>query len=157
MNPLFRIRGWLARVMLRGRLLEWWVRRKVRKLEVRYHQELVKSSLKPAVSQTIPVLKSGAPLRRMLMIGDFQWELRELAPELSKLCELETFDLHPALRRHNHTGRLPAEIATRTIADFIGSHNSYEPDVILFYARPALLSEEDFHSLRKSGRARCWA
>jgi hypothetical protein len=149
MNPLFRIRGWLARVMLRGRLLEWWVRRKVRKLEVRYHQELVKSSLKPAVSQTIPVLKSGAPLRRMLMIGDFQWELRELAPELSKLCELETFDLHPALRRHNHTGRLPAEIATRTIADFIGSHNSYEPDVILFYARPALLSDEVFHSLRK--------
>ncbi|HUA68269.1 MAG TPA: glycosyltransferase [Candidatus Saccharimonadales bacterium] len=109
----------------------------------------MKSSVKPISSQTITGLKSSGPLRRMLLIGDFQWELKELAPELSKICEMEIFDLHPDLHRHKPAGQPPAEIVARAIAGFIGSQHGLEPDVILFYARPALLSDEVFHLLRK--------
>ena len=135
--------GWF----LHGRLFEWWLQRKMRRLEARYTAGLVAGSGGVPAPESPPPLKSGAPLRQILFISDIMWEGRELVPELAKIAGLQTLDLRPHLK--SATGANSSETVARTIDDFIRSQSAYEPDAILFYARSSLLSDEAFELLRR--------
>ena len=75
------------------------------------------------------------------------WEQNELFPELRKFCNLQVLDLNPALQE---VGRiLPSETVARRLELFVEASKDVEPDVILFYARPSLLSEAAFDLLRR--------
>lgn len=150
MNPLFRIRRWLARVLLRGRWLGWWVRRKARKLDRAYCAELVRTAAaeRPAVAPKT-FSATGVPLRTILFIADCMWELNDLAPELRKIAAVSVLDLHPALKQKPSSQTDPQAVAA-AIRDFAAAQKNLAPDVVFFYARPAILSEETFEILRRS-------
>jgi hypothetical protein len=148
MKVWFRLRRWLAWLVLRGRVLDWWMRWKVSGLERRYLHELVHSSGRPAVAETVPRLSQGDPLRQILFISDIHWELDELVPELERICRVETLDLGPALRSRQRSA--PAsEAAQAAVTNYMASRQSIEPDVILLYGRAAILSLGLFDELRR--------
>jgi hypothetical protein len=147
MNWLFRTRRFLAALFLRGPLLELWVDRKMRRLEKKYAAELVRASRgKPA--KTCTRLNLRRLPRRILFISDVQWEGKELVPELEKICPVETVNLQPQLSRSGNRAAPPREIVVSALREYIAGHGQTEPDLIFFYARPALLSEEAFQLLR---------
>jgi hypothetical protein len=84
----------------------------------------------------------------MFFISDIMWEGRELVPELGKICELRTLNLRPRLSTLPSSEVLP-DIVNRVLREFIAIETGYEPDVILFYARASLLSDEAFDLLRR--------
>ena len=134
--------------LLRGRLLEWWLRPKMRRLEGNYAAQLVQRSRGKPASEVMPQLKSGSPLRRLLFISDIMWESDELVPELEKICPVETLNLNPRLRQRAK-GQPACQTVAAVVEEFIKSKITLEPDLILFYARSSLLSEEVFSLLRK--------
>jgi len=152
MSALKRLKLPVSRLLLRGRLLECCVARKVRRLERIYAGELVRSSTAGPTPQHRPAPAPAVPLRKLLFISDIMWEGKELVPELQKICPVETLDLRPILRKTTDA-RPVREVVVRALQDFIGTHRGYEPDAILFYARASLLSEEAFDLLR--GRWKC--
>lgn len=81
----------------------------------------------------------------MLFIGDCMWEQEQLFPEIRKICELEILDLKYALKScHNPCDSVVAAIRARA-----AEAHAQEPDLILFYARPSLLSDEAFAAIRQ--------
>jgi hypothetical protein len=153
MNWLLRGRRWLARLLLRGRVMEWWLRRKARKLEARYCRELM-TNVRGLGRGGSPA-KTGLPLRRLLFIGDLQWETGQLAPELRKICELRLFDLHPHLKKKNDQDSLKQNTVV-ALDEFIRSQTNFEPDLTLLYVRPELLSEEAVNLLRRRWSCPLW-
>ena len=148
MSLLLRLRRRLAGLILRGRLLELWVSRKVRRLERRYQAELVeRSRAKPA--KPAPRLIKRDP-RRILFISDFQWEGQELIPELEAICPVDTLNLKQPLSAAAGSAAPPQQIVASELRKYFATHASTQPDVILFYARPALLSSEAFDLIRKT-------
>lgn len=148
MNLIHRLKRSLFRLVLRGRLLQWWIQRKVGRIERIYTRELVRASTGRPAPERPPALAPGTRLRRLLFISDIMWEGKELVPELQKICPVETLDLRPILRQAADE-LPPRDVVVAALRDFIGSHGSYEPDVIFFYARGSLLSGEAFHLLRQ--------
>lgn len=147
MSLLFRIRRRLAELILRGRLLELWVNRKIRRLERQYLAELLRRSPDNSAGPTsLPKLRQQP--RKLLLISDVQWEHKELVPELEKICPVDLLNLHPSLTALNNAKRAPNDVVVTTLREFAGKSKSLAPDVILFYARPALLSSEAFEILR---------
>lgn len=148
MSLLLRLRRWLAATILRGWLLERWVDRKIAKVENRYLCELLKRSQgKP--SRRAPVLQAPRGPRHLLVISDVQWEHKELVPELEKICPVTLLNLHPALTASANRPKAPEQVVAAALRDFVKQRPTAEPDVILFYARPALLSDESFDLLRR--------
>ncbi|MGD1089273.1 MAG: glycosyltransferase [Verrucomicrobiota bacterium] len=144
------IKNLLRRCLLRGPLFERWVAWKARKLDHAYCVELVKSAkLAASVSTPKNSLVASAPLRTILFIADCMWELNDLVPELQKICAVQVLDLRPALKQ-----KPPAQTDRETVAAairaFVAAQKNIVPDVIFFYGRPALLSEEVFEVLRRS-------
>ena len=129
MKFLAALKQWLVGWFLQGRLFEWWLQRKMRRLEARYTAGLVAGSGGVPAPESPPPLKSGAPLRQILFISDIMWEGRELVPELTKIAELLTLDLRPHLKAS--PGNRPADTVARTIQNFIREQNAFEPDAIL--------------------------
>lgn len=76
------------------------------------------------------------------------WEQNDLVPELARIAETRVLDLRSALKNQREN-QLPAETVVRTLSQFADGQSQWSPDVILFYARPSLLSEEVFHALRR--------
>ena len=152
MSAFERLKRPISRLLLRGLLLKWWIARKVRRMERIYASELVRSSTAPPALERVPALSPAVPLRKLLFISDIMWESKELVPELQKICPVETVDLRPSLRKASDM-RSAREAVVTALQDFIGTHEGYEPDVMFFYARGSLLSEEAFHLLR--GRWKC--
>lgn len=150
-NLLCLIKRWLARLILRGVVMKLWMRRKVSRLEARYHKALLANPAKRVASSPVAGPELGTPLRRVLFIADVQWELRELAPELQKICELKVLDLHPFLQRVADNTPLPNAVIT-AVSKLSASLEMHDPDAILLYLRPALLSDEVFHFVRKRWR-----
>jgi hypothetical protein len=148
MNWLFRMRRRLAELILRGWLLELWVNRKMRRLETRYAAELVQSSRgNPAKVATR--LKWRHQPRRVLFISDVQWEAKELVPELLKIAPVDTINLQPHLTAADSRQSAPDQVVARALRDQLTTRAPADPDVILFYARPSLLSEEAFQIIRQ--------
>ena len=148
MHVLGRLNRWLARLLLRGSVLEWWLRRKMRNLEEQYSRTLVEASRGQPAPEAPVSCKRGGALRRMLFISDIMWESKELVPELEKLCSLTILDLSSLLQPLREA-ELKRKAVVSALRNFIDECGSFEPDLILFYARPALLSEEAFDLLRK--------
>ena len=148
MKVLAALKRQLARLLLRGRVLEWWIARRMRTLENLYHRALVDASRgRPAPEVTTPI-KAGTPLRRLLFISDIMWESRELVPELAKIADVQTLDLRPKLKAADQ-GLPAAETVVRALEEFIGAQKSSDPDAILFYSRSPLLSDMAFDLLQK--------
>lgn len=148
MGTVSRIKSRAARVVLRGRVLDQWIARKLRRIEGRYARELLRaSSGRPSGGQA-PAVAPGTSVRRLLFIGDILWEDAELVPELEKICPVVTFNLRPALRQAAE-GQPPRDVVAAALREFIATGGGGEPDVILFYARGSLLSEEAFDLLRR--------
>lgn len=84
-------------------------------------------------------------LDRILFIGDCMWEHEQLFPEVRKICDLEVLDLHPRIT--------PSSSSIHTVVSALqaraASGATPDPDLILFYARPSLLSEEAFTIIHK--------
>ena len=145
---LDRNKKWLRPLVLRGRLLNSWIARKARKLDRAYCSELVRPAAAPVSTISVPSFAATGTLRRMLFIADCMWEQNDLLPELRKLCEVDVLDLRPALKTRD--GSQPAQAAVEAAVEgFIKTSSHLSPDVILFYARPALLGEQVFHLLRR--------
>ncbi|MEO7340171.1 MAG: glycosyltransferase [Luteolibacter sp.] len=83
-------------------------------------------------------------MERILFIGDCMWEQDQLFPEIRKVCELDVLDLRPALQTCADSRAAVAQ----AISDYVASALTSEPDLIFFYARPAILSEEAFSIIR---------
>jgi hypothetical protein len=134
-----------------GPVLRWWSLRQARKADAAFLRVLCQERDRapqplagPPQANKIP---SGSPLRTILFIGDCMWEQNALFPELHKICGLQFLDLHPALTQKPHAR--PAETVAKNIEAFIRASTSLEPDAILFYARPQLLSEVAFDLIRR--------
>jgi len=147
MNFLAPLKNALVCLFLRTRVFEWWLRRKVRKLETAYARVLVRSASNPIVPARPAPLRHSQPLRRLLFISDIMWESRELVPELAKLAEVQTLNLNPQLRQAPTAPA--AQVVARVVGDFVRAQSGAEPDAIFLYARSRLLSDEVFELLRR--------
>ena len=147
MNVWLRLRSRLSRILLRGWLLDWWLGRKMRRLESHFSAQLVRASTGPPAMERFPTLKASIPLRRILFISDTMWEDRELIPELEKICAVGTVNLRPILRDAAE-GTAPRDVVVSALRNLVACQGAPEPDAILFYARASLLSEEAFDLLR---------
>src|SRR5689334_14416118 len=129
-NRVFtKYRRFVARLVLKGWIMDLWLGRKMRRLESRYLGGLVRGSLgKPSVDM-IPVLRKGGPLRRILVISDAQWEQKELIPELEKICPVTFFNLHPVLENRVSSGGL-SKVVRDSIDEFIRENTSLETDLL---------------------------
>lgn len=147
---LKQIRKALAPIVAHGPVLRWWGLRQARKVDAAYLRALCqeRDRAQPLADPPLPhKIPSGSPLRTILFIGDCMWEQNELFPELRKICGLQFLDLRPALTQKPHAKL--AETVVKSIEAFIRASNSLEPDAILFYARPQLLSEVAFDLIRR--------
>src|SRR6476646_5127151 len=98
MNLLFRLRRWLSRRLLRGRILDWWVLRRGRQVDAAYCAELMKLPSIVSPLSKIPNLNCGNKLRQILCIADDLWGPVGLAhDDLSRIADTRVLDLHPAL------------------------------------------------------------
>jgi len=144
-----KLRALFRSVLLRGPLLRWWTTLRAVQWERAYCDELVKSSKLPSEAQRpsrpIPTAVS---LRTIVFIADCMWEQDDLIPELGKIAQVELINLRPNLKAKS-AGQTNAEVVASAVKAFVGSHPDLTPDVILFYARPALLSNEAFDCLRQ--------
>jgi hypothetical protein len=143
-----RIKNVLRFFLLRGPLLQWWVARRARQWERAYGQELVKSSGEPFKGSAPASFTNAGCLRSILFIADCMWEQSDLVPELARIAEVVVLDLRPKLNAKPGS-QSNAEVVTSAIRDFTGLRKGLAPDLILLYARPALLSQEAFELLRQ--------
>ena len=148
MGLVSRVRRRLARLLLRGRLLELWVNRKIRRLEARYLFELVRRSRAQPSKPPRGLVLRRQP-RRILFISDFQWEGKELVPELQSICPVDALNLSPHLAAAKR-GASPDQVTLAALRDYFAAGAAVQPDVILFYARSALLCEETFQLIRQT-------
>src|ERR1051326_7320905 len=94
-----RLKSIVASLVLRRWVADWWIQRKTKRLEKRFCGELVAASEKPRPTLSIRPIKTKAPLRQLLFIGDIMWEANDLIPELEKICPVLTLDLNPHLKK----------------------------------------------------------
>jgi len=142
------IRHWVRRMFLRGRLLEAWHLNKSRRLERAYCRQLLGLAAQPVPAPVQLNLPRRRAVRSILLIADVMWELDQLVPELRKIGQVSLLDLHPALERRP-PGPSRIEAVARAVEDFARVQKSLDPDVILFYARPSILSDAAFEHLRR--------
>ena len=147
MKLLFKLRRLLAKFLLRGRFLDWWLLRRGRQVDAAYRKELVNELAAIDKPSRSPVVSSGDKLRRILVVADCMWEQNHLVPELSRIAETRLLDLHPALKNMPESADSRAAVI-EAVDRFTSAHSGVSPDVILFYLRPGLLSAEVFSLLR---------
>jgi hypothetical protein len=133
----------VKKVMLRGRLLRWWIRKRADQLDVAYLK--AQASMPELGRASAPaIVRPRSILERVVFIGDCMWEHEQLFPEIRKICELKVLDL----RTHLNTASDPALAVADAIRSFLGANSGYEPDLAIIYLRPSLLSEEVFSEIR---------
>ena len=122
--------------------------RRAREMDAAYLKAIEpnnKISVDPPERQRSTLSRLPTSLNRILFIGDCMWEKEQLFPEIRKICELEVLDLRQPL---THAAD-PAQAVVSAIREFAASTKGGDPDLILFYARPSLLSEEVFSLIRR--------
>lgn len=136
--------------MLRGRIKDWRVLSGARNLERNYLQRIIEISnpshqsagtghTKPAITATVK-----PALRRILFIGDCLWEQDQLFPEIRRICSLNVLNLRDFLK----TSEPQTDAVVQAIERHARDQSLQDPDLIIFYARPALLSEAAFDAIR---------
>jgi hypothetical protein len=147
-----RLRRSLRNLLLRGRGLRWWVWRKSRILERTYLTEVLRSSGAPIAPETAfeSRIRAGSPgrLQTILFIADCEWESQELIPELKRIARVEVLDLGSALKSQSDASRHSATVV-QTLERFVKQSPDLDPEAVLFYARPQLLSAAAFDLLRR--------
>jgi hypothetical protein len=138
----------LRPLILRGPVLDRWVARRGRQWDRAYLAHLAQSFSYPAPPETPPIIPATGTLRHILLIADCMWEQNDLVPEFARIAETRLLDLRPALKKKPEDQSL-AEAVVQAVRQFADGQGQWSPDVILFYARPLLLSEEVFHVLRR--------
>ena len=138
----------MGRLILRGKIRDLWVARQSLRLEQMCLRKMVATSAKTLPQPTSRPLSKGTPLRKIVFIADIMWEANDLVPELEKICPVEVLDLRPDLRAAAESGEGEPTIIARSLREFFGNSREREPDLVLFYARGGLLSEEVFALLR---------
>jgi hypothetical protein len=146
---LEKIKSPLRRLLLRGPLLDRWVARRGRQWDRAYCARLASTLAQPIAPSVAPSLTAPGALRQILLIADCMWEQNDLVPELARIAETRTLNLRPLLKQRRPDQSEP-EVVAQTIKDFATTESGLAPDVILFYARPNLLSEEVFETLRRA-------
>ena len=138
----------VRRRVLRGPLLRAWHLRQSRRLDRAYCQQLVRIAGLPVAPTPRAFFTPARSVHTILFIGDIMWETNELVPELRKIAEVAVLDLHPALLCKAPRASA-AQVVAATVKHFADEQARLDPDVILFYARASLLSDEVFHHLRQ--------
>lgn len=147
MKFLVQLRQALSHLLLRGWLRDWWIQKRATQLDSAYLQAITSResfTSRPGIN-LLAVTRPGSTLNRILFIGDCMWEESQLFPEIQKICHLDVLDLRPALVGVKDPNTAVISVLTTHTAD----RNAPEPDLILFYLRPSLLSEEAFSIIRK--------
>jgi hypothetical protein len=148
MNLISRGRRNLAGVLLRGRMLDWWVLRRGRQLDAAYRAELTKTLDAVPAPIRHPEFAASDKLRQILLIANCQWEQNDLLPELARIADTRLLDLGRALK--GAAGGLnPRQAVTEAVRRFAEENRALSPDVILFYLRPEFLSDGVFEVLRQ--------
>lgn len=142
------VRSLLKFLFLRGKFRQWWISRKAKKLDEAYLMRIIRGQEDEGevrASSASGRRPTDSILRRVLFIADCMWEDDQLFPELRKICEIDVLDLHEILAR--------AVCAAEAVVEAIRRHAALrsipDPDLVFFYARPAILSEEAFDIIRK--------
>ena len=143
------IKSPLRRLLLRGPLLDRWVARRARQLNRAYCAQLVRNLSEPVAPPAAPSWTAPGALRQILLIADCMWEQDELVPELARIADTRTLNLRPLLKQRPPDQSEPETVA-QAIKNFAATESGLAPDVILFYARPNLLSDEVFAGLRRA-------
>lgn len=147
-----KVKNLAKRLLLRGEALRRWSARRARQLDEAYLGRLKEERRsEPGAVDAPSIVRPGGKLDRILFIGDCMWEQNELFPEVEKICELKSLDLNPILQEADENSL--KEAAARAIEGFVAAEKDYEPDLILFYARPALLSDQVFDVIRRRWKA----
>jgi hypothetical protein len=144
---LKKIVNCLKKIILFGPQRRWWIKKRACQLDDAYLHAIADLSSKAVspVTPQGPAKSSISSLRRILYIGDCMWEQDQLFPEILKICDLHVLDLKSAL--HASTDLKSAVV--KTIKNYAKNCGVLKPDLIIFYARPSLLSEEAFDVIRK--------
>ena len=148
MNFLFRVRRWLARLILHGPVMDLWLRRRGRQVDLTFCKRLVEQLDVPSKTMPLPTVAGHARIRQILLIADCLWEQRDLVPELARIAETRLLNLRSSLKDMQE-GPDARAVVIETVRQFTQANGELLPDVILFYLRPGLLSEEVFELLRK--------
>src|SRR6185436_14379980 len=93
------IRQAVKKFVLRGPLLDAWVRRKSHRLEHEFIRRFLKT---PKSSQPPTALLPSTPRpapRTIAFIADCMWELDNLVPELERIADVNVLDLRSILRQ----------------------------------------------------------
>lgn len=146
------MRKTLRRFLLRGPVLKKWALRRSRQIEQAYLNALTleqcATPMPPPDPPLAALVRPSGRLETILFIGDCMWEQNALLPEWHKFASVQVLDLGISLKKH--PDMLPGEAVAIAIEEFVRAPRSWEPDVILFYARPALLSDAAFDSIRRA-------
>jgi hypothetical protein len=142
-----RARRWLAGLLLRGRVLDWWVLRRGRQFNRAYRAELIKTFDAAAAPVRLPTFAGSDKLRQILLIANCQWEQNDLAPELARIADTRLLDVRPALLSAPDASQGRKAVA-ETVRQFSEANPALSPDVILFYLCSVALSDEVFDVLR---------
>lgn len=148
MNFVFRVRRWLARLILRGPLMDLWLRRRGRQVDSAVSEKLVDQLNVPSTTVALPFVPGRARIRQILLIADCLWEERDLVPELRRIADTRLLNLRITLKKMQESPEGRTKV-TEAVRQFAEANGATEPDVILFYLRPGLLSDEVFDVLRR--------
>jgi hypothetical protein len=146
-RPWSLIRTSLRKLLLRGPVGRWWIAHRVSQIDTAYLAAIIEGSSAvdtPETQSASPAQLPKQSLRRMLYIGDCMWEPSQLFPAIRAICALDILDLRPGLQ----IGKDPRAAVCDAIRDHAAASPTGEPDLIFFYARPSLLSEEAFSIIR---------
>ena len=141
----------IRNIVLRGRIKDWRVLSSARKLELDYLKRIITipnaSDCKPSPNriETANATTLKPTLNQILFIGDCLWEQDQLFPEIRKICNLDVVNLRDSIK----TTESQTDAVLQAIERQARDQSQQDPDLILFYARPALLSEPAFDAIRK--------
>jgi len=137
----------LRNILLRGWIRSWWIQIRARQLDKAYLHAITacESSVLLPIISPLAITRPTATLGRILFIGDCMWEEEQLIPGIRRICDVEVLNLNPAL-----AGATDPKIGViSALAARAENRNTPDPDLILFYLRPSLLTEEVFSIIRK--------
>lgn len=132
-------------MLLRGPIRSWWIQKRAKKLDEAYLRVITKPQPTGIITKIPAFIVTSPKLNRILFIGDCMWENEQLFPEIRKICELDVLNLRQFLTRATD----PTQAVVSAIQEYAASSKPHDPDLILFYARPSLLSEEAFWAIRQ--------
>jgi hypothetical protein len=128
-------------------VMDWWLRRRGRQVDLAFGAKLAQEIAAPAKGQ--PLLKfPGEKIQQILLVADCLWEEHDLVPELARIAETRLLNLRSGLQ-NTEEGPSARAAVTDAVRTFIETNSTFVPDVILFYLRPGLLSDEVFEILRR--------